>query len=62
MINVSNAWKDIQQRFLLPESHIEIDCTITEAGIQDTATILGADEALITNTQSALYDTTKTNK
>ena len=62
MINVSNGWKDIQQRFLLPESHIEIDCTITEAGIQDTATILGADEALITNTQSALYDTTKTNK
>lgn len=62
MINASNAWKDIQQRFLLPESHIEIDCTITEAGIQDTATILGADEALITNTQSALYDTTKTNK
>ena len=62
MINVSNAWKDIQQRFLLPESHIEIDCTITEAGIQDQLTIAGANEALITNTQSALYDTTKTNK
>ena len=62
MINVSNDWKEIQQRFLLPESHIEIDCTITEAGIQDAATIVGANEALITNTQSALYDTTKTNK
>ena len=62
MINASNAWKDIQQRFLLPESHIEIDCTITEAGIQDQLTIAGTNEALITNTQSALYDTTKTNK
>ena len=62
MINVSDAWKEIQQRFLLPESHIEIDCTITEAAIQDTATITGTNEALITNTQSALYDTTKNNK
>lgn len=62
MIEASDAWKEIQQRFLLPESHIEIDCTITEAGIQDTATIKGANEAIITNTQSALYDTTKTNK
>ena len=48
MINASNAWKDIQQRFLLPESHIEIDCTITEAGIQDQLTIAGTNEALIT--------------
>ena len=62
MIEASEAWKDIQQRFLLPETFIEIDCTITEAGIQDTATIVGMNEAIITNTQSALYDTTKTNK
>ncbi len=62
MIDVSSAWREIQQRFLLPESHIEIDCTITEAGIQDKLTITGRDEALITNTQSALYDTTKTNR
>ena len=62
MIAVSDSWKEMQQRFLLPESHIEIDCTITEAGIQDTATITGTNEALITNTQSALYDTLKTYK
>ena len=62
MIDVSDAWKEIQPRWLLPESYIEIDCTITEAGIQDTATIEGTNEALITNTQSALYDTAKTNK
>ena len=62
MIAVSNAWKDIQQRFLLPETHIEIDCTVTEAGVQENATISGTDEAAISNTFSALYDTTKSVK
>lgn len=62
MIDVSPDWKEIQQRFLLPESHIEIDCTITEAGIQDELTIEGTNEALISNTITTKYDTTKTNK
>ena len=62
MIAVSNAWKEIQQRFLLPETHIEIDCTVTEAGVQESATIIGTNEALISNTISALYDTTKSVK
>lgn len=62
MIAVSNEWKDIQQRFLLPETHIEIDCTITEAGIQDSATITGENEAKISNTISTLYDVSKTVK
>lgn len=62
MIAVSNAWKEIQQRFLLPETHIEIDCTVTEAGVQENATISGTDEALISNTISTLYDTTKSIK
>lgn len=62
MIDVSPEWIDIQPRWLLPESHIEIDCTITEAGLQDKLTITGTNEAIITNTQSTLYDTTKTNK
>lgn len=62
MIAVSNAWKEIQQRFLLPETHIEIDCTVTEAGVQESATISGTNEAEISNTISALYDTTKTVK
>jgi uncharacterized protein YcbK (DUF882 family) len=52
MINVSEAWKDVQQRFILPESHIEIDCTITEAGIQDQLTITGTNEAFITITSA----------
>ena len=62
MIAVSNAWKDIHQRFLLPEMHIEIDCTVTEAGVQESATILGTNESDISNTISALYDTTKSIK
>ena len=62
MIAVSDAWKEIQQRFLLPETHIEIDCTVTEAGVQESATITGTNEALISNTISALYDTTKSVK
>lgn len=62
MITVSEAWKNIQTRFLLPETHIEIDCTVTEAGIQESAEISGTDEALFSNTISAKYDTTKTVK
>ncbi|MBO7183973.1 MAG: hypothetical protein J6V49_07555 [Bacteroidales bacterium] len=62
MIAVTDAWKEIQQRFLLPETHIEIDCTVTEAGVQESATITGTNEALISNTISALYDTTKSVK
>lgn len=62
MIAVSDAWKEIQQRFLLPETHIEIDCTVTEDEVQESATISGTDEASISNTISAKYDTTKTVK
>ena len=62
MIAVSNTWKDIQQRFLLPETHIEIDCTVTEADVQQSATIVGENEAIFSNTISALYDTAKTVK
>lgn len=62
MIAVSEAWKDIQTRFLLPETHIEIDCTVTEADVQESMTISGTDEAPISNTISAKYDTTKSVK
>lgn len=62
MIAVSDAWKEIQQRFLLPETHIEIDCTVTEDDVQNNAMIAGTNEAEISNTFSAKYDTTKTVK
>ena len=62
MIAVSDAWKEIQQRFLLPETHIEIDCTVTEDDVQNNALIVGTNEAEISNTISTLYDITKTVK
>ena len=62
MITVSDSWKDIQQRFLLPETHIEIECTITETAVQDTATLTGTNEAFISNTFSAKDDDPKTVK
>lgn len=62
MITVSDAWKDINQRFLLPETFVEIDCTITDAQAQESATITGENEAIFSNTASVLYDTAKTVK
>ncbi len=62
MIAVSDAWKDVQQRFLLPETFIEIDCTVTETDVQESATITGTNEAILSNTYSTLYDTHKSVK
>lgn len=50
MINVSDAWKDIQQRFLLPETHIEIDCGVTDDEAQGIATASGTNQAVFSNT------------
>lgn len=52
MINVSNAWKDIQQRFLLPETHIEIDCGVTDDEAQGAAVANGTNEATFSNALS----------
>lgn len=49
MITVSEAWKDIQHRFLLPESFIEIKCAITETGVQESASVSGTNEAVYSN-------------
>ena len=62
MIAVSDAWKGIQYRFLLPETFVEIDCTITDAAVQESASIRGENEAVFSNTASTLYDTAKTVK
>lgn len=62
MIDVSEAWKEIQPRFLLPETHIEIDCTITDVGAQESATATGEDEAIFSNVSGVLDDDAKTVK
>lgn len=54
MIAVSDAWKDIQQRFLLPESYIELDCGITDDEAQSLAVASGTDEAVISNTSTVV--------
>lgn len=54
MIAVSDAWKDIQQRFLLPESFVEIECTVTEVDAQESASATGTNEAFFSNVGSVL--------
>lgn len=54
MIAVSDAWKDIQQRFLLPEGFVEITCAITEAGAQESATASGTNEAVFSDVSKIL--------
>lgn len=62
MIYVSEAWRDIQNRFLLNETFVEIDCTIAEVGIQDSATIVGNYEAAFSTSGGVLRGATKTTK
>jgi hypothetical protein len=59
MIEVSEAWKDIQQRFLLPETFVEIDCTISEVGSEEGATVVGSAEAVFSDASSTIDDAPK---
>lgn len=45
MVDASEAWKDMQNRFILPETFVEIDCAITEVGVQEAAVASGTNEA-----------------
>lgn len=58
MIAVSDAWKDIQQRFLLPETFIEIDCGITDDEAQSVATASGTDETAFSNASGVVDNLT----
>lgn len=52
MIAVSDAWKNVQQRFLLPEAFVEISCTITEVGVQEDAVASGTNEEIFSDVGS----------
>ncbi len=52
MISVSDAWRSLHHRFILPESFIEIDCAVTEQGVQETATAAGINEAVYSNIEN----------
>lgn len=62
MITVSDAWKDIQQRFLLPETFVEIDCTISEVGAEEGASAVGENETVFSDAGITIGDTPKTAK
>lgn len=54
MITVSDTWKKIQPRFLLPESFVEIDIGFTDEVSQRLATASGTDEAVFSNVASVV--------
>ena len=54
MIEASTAWKDIQQRFLLPETFIEIDCGVTDDEAQSLASATGANQTAFSNASAVL--------
>lgn len=62
MIAVSDAWKDIHQRFILPEGHIEITCEISEVGLQDKATASGTNEAVFSNVSEVVNSESSSRK
>ena len=54
MITVSDAWKDRNFRFLLPETFLELSVGVTDVGIQDIVTPVGVNEAPISNTSAVV--------
>ena len=62
MIEVSDAWKDIQQRFLLPETFIEIDCGITDDEAQSVASASGTNETAFSNAPGVVDNLTDVTK
>lgn len=52
MIEASDAWKDIQQRFLLPETFVEIDCAVTEVGLQEQTSASGTNQAIFSDVEA----------
>lgn len=58
MITVSDAWKGMQERFLLPESYIEIDCGITDDVAQSEAKASGTNETAFSNVESVVDNLT----
>lgn len=62
MVEVSDAWKDVQQRFLLPETFIEIDCAISDVGAQESATATGTVETVFSDAASVIDNNPKSNR
>lgn len=54
MITASEMWKDIQQRFILPQGYLELVCAITENGVQEDVSGTGTNEVFISNIKNAI--------
>lgn len=59
MINASNAWKDIQYRFLLPETFLEIAVGIGDVEVQALLTATGENEAVISDPGTVVGNATQ---
>lgn len=58
MIAVSDAWKNTQYRFLLPETFVEISVGVTDVGVHDLITATGANEAVFSNVSEVVNNPT----
>lgn len=54
MMDVSDGWKSIQQRFLLPEAFVEIDSAISEVGLQEAAVATGTNQAAFSSVDGVI--------
>lgn len=54
MIEVTERWKSAHERFILPESFIEIDCAVTESGAQEQATASGTNQEIFSQVGNIL--------
>ena len=59
MISVSEAWKEVHQQSILPETFVEIDCTISYVGEEKEASVKGSSETFFSTVKDVLNDTPK---
>lgn len=51
MIAASDAWQAVQQRLLLPEAFIEIECVVSEVGLQEDTSVSGTTEEVFSEVE-----------
>ncbi len=52
MVEVSDAWKDIHQRFILPETFVEVSCELINYEAQDLAEVAVETEAVFSDSSA----------
>lgn len=54
MVEVSDAWKDVYQRFIIPETFVEISCDVIDREAQNAAEVTVETEAMFSNSSSVV--------